>query len=252
MNFNFDIMEVAINKVAKLITDNGVLVDNITNGNIPIQEIATDLEQILYTKDATALPDSSSISTDPSLIKCDNAYRSILLLKYKHEIETDVLKSIQSKLFNGQLKPDQVLDQFQKDLEKKLKEFEEREDVLRQDESYKEFRSTIWNIRHPNLPFTFGDEDEDDIQMVAEMNDYLCPITRSLMVDPYKAPCGHYFSDAILQLIRNGPIDCPVTGCRQTVQKTTLRRDQALAKKIARHSRQMEEARVNRQFEDVE
>jgi hypothetical protein len=159
-----------------------VLLQNIANGIIPIQEIATDLEQTLYSIDPTALPDSSVISTDPSMIKCDNAYRSILLLKYKHDIETQVLKKIKTDLFAGQIEPSKVLENFERNYKRKLKEFERQDNVLQMDDSYKEFRTIIWNIRHPNEPFSFGDGNEDDeIRLVGESEDYRCPITVSLI-----------------------------------------------------------------------
>jgi hypothetical protein len=172
-------MDIAINKVSKLVSDNEkVLLSNLENGLVPIQEIALDLERSLVAKDPTELPDTTCISTDPSLIKCDNAFRSILLMKYKHELETEVLKSIKVRLISGQLDPSQVSQVFEKEYKKRLTQFEKRADVLQSDTSYLEFRKAVWEARHGNRAFGFGNiVQDDDIQMVSSTVDYKCPIT---------------------------------------------------------------------------
>ena len=72
------------------------------------------------------------------------------------------------------------------------------------------------------------------------------------MTDPYRAQCGHCFSKAILELVLHHPIDCPVSGCSGKVNRTGLRRDEALARKIARYRRQLEEQEVDEQIEELE
>jgi SUMO ligase MMS21 Smc5/6 complex component len=174
-------MDIAINKVSKLVSDNEkVLLSNLENGLVPIQEIALDLERSLVSKDPTELPDTTCISTDPSLMNCDNAFRSIVLLRYKHELETEVLKSIKERLIRGQLEASQVLQVFDKEFKRSMNQFEKRMDVLQSDDAYIEFRKAVWEIRHRNRVFGFGDAGQDeDIQMVSSTVDYKCPITVS-------------------------------------------------------------------------
>lgn len=59
------------------------------------------------------------------------------------------------------------------------------------------------------------------------------------MLDPYTSECGHSFSAAILELIKNGrgQCDCPITGCSTILTKNNIKQDKRLAKKIARAMR---------------
>lgn len=69
--------------------------------------------------------------------------------------------------------------------------------------------------------------------------DYKCPITKSLMTTPMRAPCGHmYEKTAIEQVINKSPskiVACPVAGCNYTkISTATLEEDYAAGAEIAR------------------
>lgn len=59
------------------------------------------------------------------------------------------------------------------------------------------------------------DDNEDDIEMVGETQTYRCPITQSMLVEPYRSRvCGHsYEKNAIKTMLARNPMQrCPVGG----------------------------------------
>eukprot|EP00475_Leptophrys_vorax_P024154 TRINITY_DN3326_c0_g1_i2.p1 TRINITY_DN3326_c0_g1~~TRINITY_DN3326_c0_g1_i2.p1 ORF type:complete len:284 (+),score=73.23 TRINITY_DN3326_c0_g1_i2:166-1017(+) len=96
------------------------------------------------------------------------------------------------------------------------------------------FRREIWAESHPDEPYPEDDENADLVEMGSANSQalFMCPLTRSLLVDPVKSSkCGHHYSkQAIMQYIHSKaqhrqPAVCPVSGCRQLVTSESLEPD---------------------------
>jgi SUMO ligase MMS21 Smc5/6 complex component len=98
------------------------------------------------------------------------------------------------------------------------------EDIVEQDERYKQFRKQIYEInRAPDFKPIRNDED-DELEVIASQStiDVYDPFTKSVMEEPYKnRKCGHSYEkssiEEVLKRSRGKPVDCPVVGCRQTI-----------------------------------
>ncbi|TKA82837.1 hypothetical protein B0A55_01059 [Friedmanniomyces simplex] len=90
------------------------------------------------------------------------------------------------------------------------------------------------------------DDDDDDIAISRATISIKCPITLQPFKDPLSSRlCSHSFeAAAITELLRNSPtrgsVQCPCTGCRETLTKNDLHRDQVLLRKIKRIQRAKE------------
>jgi hypothetical protein len=146
---------------------------------VPIQEIASDLESALVALDPTETNDTSKISDDAGLVACDSAFRTIVLLKLKHELECDILDTLKQKVQRGEIDPLNVYETFVADYTLKMNKFDSMVDPVKKDPSYRDFRECIFQIRHPKRPFNFEDEEQsdDELQMVSRTDDFKCPIT---------------------------------------------------------------------------
>jgi hypothetical protein len=134
--------------------------------------------------------------------------------------------------------------------------------------SYRDFRRTVHDARHPDddvpMPHhtewfveaappppgvTAGrpagstlDDGDDDIAISRATISTKCPLTLVEFVKPLTSTkCPHSFeSEAVLGMIRqatNRTIQCPVTGCRESLRENDLQVDTVLKRKIQRLQR---------------
>eukprot|EP00762_Andalucia_godoyi_P005916 ANDGO_00107.mRNA.1 E3 SUMO protein ligase NSE2 len=85
-------------------------------------------------------------------------------------------------------------------------------------------------------------DDDDDMEIVGTQRSYVCPITKSLFVDPMKCTlCGHHYSkEAIFRYLRSADsrgVRCPVAGCKTQVSVTVLVDDPIMAQQTELHTR---------------
>jgi hypothetical protein len=139
---------------------------------------------------------------------------------------------------------------------------------------YRDFRRTVHDARHPDddvpMPHqsewfveavapppgvTAGksaggthDDGDDDIAISRATISTKCPLTLVEFVKPLTSTkCPHSFeSEAVLGMIRQAPnrtIQCPVTGCRESLREKDLQTDAVLIRKIERlqRAKQMEQ-----------
>jgi E3 SUMO-protein ligase NSE2 len=111
------------------------------------------------------------------------------------------------------------------------------------------------------------DSDDDDVQVGGVTQDYRCPLTLTLLVDPltsyarflysllfsmltslFRTTCGHSFAaDAIKEYLKNNRTareKCPTAGCNKIISLADLKPNKELAKKAkeaARRERMREE-----------
>ncbi|KAI0086535.1 hypothetical protein BDY19DRAFT_894649 [Irpex rosettiformis] len=127
-------------------------------------------------------------------------------------------------------------------------------------EEYISYRQAIYEVQHPEQPMPpvseFLDREEgddsdedDDIVMGGVTQDYKCPLSLTIMVDPLTSnTCGHSFSaEAIRQYLGNNLTSrkkCPTSGCNKVISLDDLKPNKELAKKAreaARRERMREE-----------
>ncbi|KAK0248508.1 hypothetical protein B0A54_01124 [Friedmanniomyces endolithicus] len=91
-----------------------------------------------------------------------------------------------------------------------------------------------------------ADDDDDDIAIFRARISTKCPVTLQPFQDPLSSKlCSHSFeAAAILELLRTsstrGSVQCPCTGCRETLTKKDLHRDPVLRRKLERTRRAQE------------
>ncbi|RPD62427.1 hypothetical protein L226DRAFT_611006 [Lentinus tigrinus ALCF2SS1-7] len=126
---------------------------------------------------------------------------------------------------------------------------------------YQQFKQAIYEVHHPDtamppvvdlIPREDGDvsdDDDDEVQIGGVTQDYKCPLTLTILVDPLTSKeCGHSYSAAAIRAYlgpsRTRYKDCPATGCRKQICLNDLEEDKVLArraKEAARRERAREE-----------
>ncbi|KAI8909195.1 hypothetical protein EDD86DRAFT_218823 [Gorgonomyces haynaldii] len=147
--------------------------------------------------------------TDPLLTEITDVVKELIDLKQHFEAQKTVLSEMRNHL------PEDLIGYF--------KEYKQRvRGEYRQDRAYKQLLDMF-----PQL-----DEDAD-LVITGQTLVKTCPLTLQIMTDPYtNSVCGHSYSDAIFESLRDGPIPCPVAGCDQRVFKRNLKRDTLLQRRI--------------------
>ncbi|KAF9454742.1 hypothetical protein P691DRAFT_194209 [Macrolepiota fuliginosa MF-IS2] len=133
-------------------------------------------------------------------------------------------------------------------------------------EAYVAFRSRIWESQHPGTPMPpiteqipreQGDnsDEDDDLEIGGVTQNYLCPITLTLLDDPYTSTvCGHSFSGAAIRATFRTPSalnKCPAAGCAKSFRLADCKSDKGLAKRVKAHKRRMEREQEDSDAEEV-
>ncbi|KAH3763922.1 E3 SUMO-protein ligase NSE2 [Pelomyxa schiedti] len=94
---------------------------------------------------------------------------------------------------------------------------------LQADERYVDLEQQLQRVRPTTVQPSAADD--EDVVAAPAVRSTTCPITKAALVNPYTR---HTFShDAIMELIGNKKvIDCPVAGCSEKIQKSTLQHDE--------------------------
>ncbi|KAI0699109.1 zinc-finger of the MIZ type in Nse subunit-domain-containing protein [Cytidiella melzeri] len=127
-------------------------------------------------------------------------------------------------------------------------------------DEYLAFRQAIYEVQHPGQPMPPASEfieqeegddsdDDDDVVIGGVTQDYKCPLSLTILVDPLTSKtCGHSFSaEAIREYLgsnRTSRKKCPTSGCNKVISLDDLKPDKELAKKAreaARRERMREE-----------
>ncbi|KAF9468565.1 hypothetical protein BDZ94DRAFT_1208718 [Collybia nuda] len=134
-------------------------------------------------------------------------------------------------------------------------------------DEYRLFKEGIHEVQFPDkplppitdcIPKEDGDESDDDeeLEMGGVTQNYLCPITLTLLQDPLTSDiCGHSFSgDAIRSTFRGahgGSVKCPASGCNKTFKLLDLKLNKDLAKKAKNWDRRNKRAAEDSGAEEV-
>lgn len=109
----------------------------------------------------------------------------------------------------------------------------------------KEYIESIWEIgpgygNRQGYPVIENDPGIQDDDIVMQSRDSLmCPISQCLLKEPLKNPvCGHTFSKAMIEGLfsHRASIECPVSGCRNVLNRDRLIKDIKLERKLEKLS----------------
>ncbi|KAL1748044.1 hypothetical protein HDZ31DRAFT_71895 [Schizophyllum fasciatum] len=133
---------------------------------------------------------------------------------------------------------------------------------------YASFREQVFQVEHPDepmppvsefIPKEDGDEsdDDDDMEIGGVSQNFKCPLTLSVLDDPYTSqPCGHSYSGAAIKDYfkpgRKGERkQCPAAGCSTQLQWSDVQPDGALARRVKLWERRQKRA-AERAEEEVD
>lgn len=91
------------------------------------------------------------------------------------------------------------------------------------------FHKSIWDTGNSGVMFDekmLEDYYEDEVFVSREDISYICPLTKTVIVDAVRGPCGHYYSkSAIRHEIKSlrGTAPCPIAGCSTMLKLSLLR-----------------------------
>jgi len=132
-------------------------------------------------------------------------------------------------------------------------------------EEYAAFRNGIYEAQHPDkamppitdfIPKEDGDDsdDDDDLEMGGVSQNYNCPITLTLLINPVTSQiCKHSFSrDSIMQSFKGrDPIKCPAAGCTKRFTRNDLQPNKELEKRVKAYDRRARRAAENSDAEEI-
>ena len=99
-----------------------------------------------------------------------------------------------------------------------------------------------------------GEDSDEDLEIVeagSNAESFKCPISTTLLVDPYRSTiCKHVYSkESLLSYLeqKNGVGLCPVAGCRnRQLTMDQCRPDQQMVYRVKRHVRREQQAKGER------
>ncbi|KAG6896457.1 hypothetical protein C0992_008180 [Termitomyces sp. T32_za158] len=230
---------------------------------------------------AVALADyGEETEVEHGLAELDKLMRGLIDISAEMQAHEKVLEDLAQKVGQGE-----VLENFIGHYLSNVKEQMNKYDKMTsrqkyaKSQEYANFRNNIYEVQHPDTaipPITEfiskgavfllrermreneqdGDEsdDDDDLEMGGVSQNYNCPITLTLLVDPVTSDvCKHSFSRAaIFQSFRgNEAIKCPASGCTKAFTRANLKPDKGLAKRVKAYERRARRAAENDDAEEI-
>ncbi|KAI0648053.1 hypothetical protein C8Q79DRAFT_1109892 [Trametes meyenii] len=194
---------------------------------------------------------------EKALTEIDILMRELLDTEYELTAHEKALDDLQQKVARGE-EIEGVIGAYQQGVQMRLDEYKTKttRQKYAKNDYYQKFKQAIYEVQHPDvamppladlLPQEEGDDsdDDDDIQMGGVTQDYKCPLTLQILVDPVTSKiCGHsYSSSAAREYLAGGlPKACPATGCNKKITLSSLSANRDLAKR-AREAARRERAR---------
>ncbi|KAG6877751.1 hypothetical protein C0993_004254 [Termitomyces sp. T159_Od127] len=200
------------------------------------------------------------------LAELDKSMRSLIDISAEMQAHEEVLEDLAQKVGQGEVL-ENFIDLYISGAKERMNKYDKmtsRQKYAKSQE-YATFRNNIYEVQHPDtaippitefIPKENGDEsdDDDDLEMGGVSQNYNCPITLTLLVDPVTSNmCKHSFSKAaILQSFRgNEAIKCPASGCTKTFTRANLKPDKGLAKRVKAYERRARRAAENDDAEEI-
>ncbi|KAF8908919.1 hypothetical protein CPB84DRAFT_1766349 [Gymnopilus junonius] len=209
----------------------------------------------IYKDVAAAMAEAGeeSVETSEDLQEIDAAMKDFLDVDAEMEAHATTLDEIYQQLARGE-RIDKPVERYDNGLEERKNNYAGKttRQKYARDERYKLFRSSIWDVRHPDdpmppitefIPKEDGDDDDDDdeLETGGVTQNYKCPITLTLLINPVTSKvCGHSFSaDAIKAHCRpvSAQHKCPAAGCNKSFKLSDCISDAKLDKKVKDYKR---------------
>ncbi|KAG2070399.1 hypothetical protein BDR04DRAFT_1054203 [Suillus decipiens] len=201
------------------------------------KEVATSLADVLEGDDA-----------NQALLEVDDIMKTLINIDHEMQSHEKTLSGMYQQLMCGEPIEGAVY-LYEKEVKKRINEFNDRTTRKKygSSEQYVQFKQGIFEVQNPGenippindfIPREEGDEsdDDDDLEIGGVTQDFKCPITLTMLVNPMKSStCGHAFSgDAIRDYLKKGPPSgksCPSAGCSQKLTMAMLVADSSLEKR---------------------
>nr|pir hypothetical zinc finger protein - fission yeast (Schizosaccharomyces pombe) [Schizosaccharomyces pombe] len=141
-----------------------------------------------------------------------------------------------------------LLDIYTQIFKELIQEYEEKSDYGKYGTQgeYIEFKKTIWHEQNtdgsdfPSMKTFFNvmnteEQEADEVMVYSATFDNRCPLTLQPIVHPIlSTACNHFYEkDAILSLL-NPTCVCPVVGCEARLQRSLLKEDEILERRLRR------------------
>ncbi|EGN92140.1 hypothetical protein SERLA73DRAFT_99710 [Serpula lacrymans var. lacrymans S7.3] len=185
---------------------------------------------------------------EEALAEVDIIMRDLLDIEQEMISHEETLDGIYQRLSQGEA-IEGVLDMYEKGVKTQLNDF--RKKTSRQkyskNERYTKFKQGVYEVQHPGeaippinefIPKEDADDsdDDDDLEVGGMTQDYKCPITLTILINPVTSQiCGHSFSaNAIREFLGNTrkAKKCPASGCNKEISLGDLKPDKELEKKV--------------------
>ncbi|KAG5715203.1 E3 SUMO-protein ligase nse2 [Termitomyces sp. T112] len=216
---------------------------------------------------AVALADhSEGKEVEQGLAELDKLMRGLIDISAEMQAHEKVLEDLAQQIGQGEVLEDFIHHYMSgvKERKKKYDKMTSRQKYAKSQE-YARFRNNIYEVQHPDtaippitefLPKEDGDDsdEDDDLEMGGISQNYNCPITLTLLVDPVTSDvCQHSFSKAaIFQSFRGTEaIKCPASGCTKRFTRANLKPDKDLAKRVKAYERRARRAVENDDAEEI-
>ncbi|KAH9854682.1 hypothetical protein C2E23DRAFT_867274 [Lenzites betulinus] len=192
---------------------------------------------------------------EKALSQVDALMRELLDTEFELTAHEKVLEDVHQKLVKNE-KIEGITDVYQKGVEEMLEAYKHntaRQKYAKSDQ-YQKFHQAIYEVQHPDAampPLTDliakGNDDDDDVQIGGVTQDYKCPLTLTILVEPLTSKlCGHSYSAAAIKEYlnnsRNIQRECPATGCKKQISLGIMESNKDLAKR-AKEAERRERAR---------
>ncbi|KAI0761939.1 hypothetical protein BD413DRAFT_720575 [Trametes elegans] len=227
------------NQAAKLrgmSTDWAVVRDRVHKpGYTFVQEVAASLAEFMEGEKA-----------EKAMTQIDGLMRELLDTEFELTAHETVLDELYQKLARNE-NIEGVVDAYERGVQGKQDQYKaktSRQKYAKSDH-YQKFKQAVYEVQHPDkampplvdlIPAEDGDDsdDDDDVQMGGVTQDYKCPISLRILVDPLTSGvCGHSYSAAAIKdyLSTSQKAPCPATGCREEISMACLKPNKELAKR---------------------
>ncbi|KZT23387.1 hypothetical protein NEOLEDRAFT_1096035 [Neolentinus lepideus HHB14362 ss-1] len=193
-----------------------------------------------------------------TLVDLDITMRDLIDLENEMLCYEKSLEDLQQLVLQGE-EIDNVMERYDEQLALNVDAYKKKTSRYKygKHKEYADFKQRIFEVQKPGqamppindfIPREDGDDsdDDDEIEVGGMTQDYKCPLTLTILVNPLTAKaCHHSFSAvAIREYLKAGPKTCPAAGCNQHISIKDLEEDKDLerrAKAAARREARREE-----------